>query len=141
MTQPSVILDQGAEDNGFAGMLADLMRQNMEQHPDKARIFGWLKGSVAITARDAEVSLTLFFNRGSCVVFDGVVGKPDLQIEADSEMILNLSNVPLRFGLPDLLKPAGQGLVKQLLSRQLKIQGLPFHALTLLLLTNVLSVA
>ncbi len=141
MSQPSIIVDEGAQENGLANMLADLMTQNMEQNPEKARAFGWIKGSVAITAPDVEVSLTMFFNRGSCVIFDGVVGRPDLHVEAESETILNLSSVPVRFGLPDLLDPAGQTLIKKLVSGELKIHGLPFHPITLTLLTNVLSVA
>ncbi len=141
MSPTSIVLDEGAQENGLANMLADLMTQNMEQNPEKARAFKWIKGSVSITAPDIEISLTMFFNRGNCVIFDGVVGVPDLQVEADSETILNLSTVPVRFGLPDLLGPAGQKLIKKLLSRELKVYGLPFHPITLILLTNVLSVA
>jgi hypothetical protein len=141
LNQSAVIVDEGAQENGLAVMLADLMSQNMEANPDKKRAFDWIKGSVAITAQDAEVSLTMFFNRGSCVVFDGVVGKPDLHVTGDSETILNLSNVPLFHGLPNLLDPAGQELAKKLVFRQLQIEGLPFHPLTLSLLTYVLSVA
>ena len=141
MSEASIILDEGAQENGLAAMLADLMRQNLEQKPEKAKAFAWLKGSVAITARDAEVSLTLFFNRGSCVIFDGVVGQPDLHVEANSDVILNLSNAPLRFGLPDPLSEESKDLVKKLLSREVVIHGLAFHPLTLILFTNVLSVA
>jgi len=140
MSVPAVIVDEGAQENGLAIMLGDLMQQNMDQHPEKVRAFGWLKGSVAITAPDAEVSLTMFFNRGSCVIFNGVVGRPDLHVEADSEVILGLSNTPLRYGLPDPLAPASKELVGRLLSGKLKIRGLAFHPLTLTLLTNVLSV-
>ena len=141
MTQPSIIVDETAQENGLAIMLADLLRQNMEQHPEKNRVFSWLRGSVAISAPDAEVDLTMFFNRGSCVVFDGIVGKPDLHIEANSEEILGLSNIPLKFGIPDMLSKQGQDLVKKLLTRKIRIAGLPFHPITLTLLTNLLSVA
>ena len=49
-------------------------------------------GTITITATDAEVSLTLFFNRGSCVIFDGIVGRPAMHIEAESEAILGLTS-------------------------------------------------
>jgi hypothetical protein len=141
VNEQTIIVDEGALENGLAVMLADLMRQNMEQHPEKERCFNWMKGSVAITAPDAEVSMTMFFNRGSCVIFNGVVGKPDLHVQADSELVLNLSNVPVRFGLPNLADPAGQNLIKRLLSRDLKVDGLAFHPILLTLLQNVISVA
>ncbi|HOX43152.1 MAG TPA: hypothetical protein PK668_06125 [Myxococcota bacterium] len=137
---PSVVIDSGAQENGLANMLADLMRQNMEAHPAKARAFRRLRASVAITAPDAEVSLTMNFNRGACVIFDGVVGQPALHIQADSETILKLSNLPLRLGLPDPLAPESKALVQDLLARRVVIKGLALHPLTLVLLTQVISV-
>jgi hypothetical protein len=139
--QTSIVVDEGAQENGLAGMLADLMTQNMEQHPEKRRAFRRLQASVAITAPDAEVSLTMFFNRGACVIFDGVVGKPALHIQADSETILKLSNLPLKLGLPNPMAPESKALVQDLFSRKVVIQGLAFHPLTLVFLTQVLSVA
>ncbi|MBW2703800.1 MAG: hypothetical protein JRF33_23525 [Deltaproteobacteria bacterium] len=140
MDDKSIVLDPGAEENGLALMLADLLRQNMEENPEKRKVFNLIKSVVAITSTDAEVSLTLFFNRGNCVIFDGVVGRPALHIEAESETILGLSTVPIKLYLPDLMDPAGRGLVTNLFNKKLKITGLAFHPMTLLLLTNVMSV-
>lgn len=141
MTQPSIIVDETAQENGLAVMLAQLLEQNMEEHPEKKKLFSWLRGSVAISAPDAEVDLTMFFNRGSCVVFDGIVGKPDLHVRASSDDILGLSNIPLKFGLPDVLSNQAQDLVKKLLTRKIQVQGLAFHPVSLAILTNILSVA
>ncbi len=140
MTQPSIIVDETAQENGLAVMLAQLLQQNLEEHPEKKRAFSWLRGSVAISAPDAEVDLTMFFNRGSCVVFDGIVGKPDLHVIANSEEILGLSNIPLKFGLPDVFSNQTHDLVKKLLTRKIKIGGLVFHPVTLAIVTNLLSV-
>lgn len=140
MGTPSVIVDDSAQENGLATMLAELLRQNMEQTPAKTRHFDKLKAVVAISAPDAEVSLTMFFNRGSCVIYDGLVGKPDLHIEADSETILGLSTVPLRAGLPDLFDRQGRDLARKILSKKLRIQGLLFHPLALVHVTNLFSV-
>ena len=140
MDDNSIVVDPGAEENGLAVMLADLLRQNMAENPEKQKLFKLLKSVVAITATDAEVSLTLFFNRGSCVIFDGIVGRPAMHIEAESEAILGLTTVPIKFFLPDLRQDAAQDLVKNLLSQKIRISGLPFHPVTLLLLTNVMSV-
>jgi len=136
-----VVVDEGARENGLAAMLADLMTQNMQAHPEKVRAFRRLKASVAVSASDAGVALTMFFNRGACVIFDGVVGAPALHIKADSEAILKLSNLPLRMGLPDVLAPESKALVKDLLSGQVVIEGLAFHPIALVLLTQILSVA
>ena len=89
MSSP-VIVDEKAQENGMAVMMADLITQNMEQNPDKIKYFNKLKAVVAITAVDAEVKLTMFFNKGSCMVYDGIVGKTHLHIVADSETLLEL---------------------------------------------------
>ena len=97
MTTP-VIVDEKAQENGMALMMADLITQNMEQNPEKVRYFNKLKAVVAITSKDAQVKLTMFFNRGSLVIYDGLVGKPSLHIVADSESILGLTSVSILAG-------------------------------------------
>ena len=140
MPAPSIVVDERAVENGLAAMLGDLLTQNLEQNPAKMKHFNRLKGVVAITALDAEVKLTMFFNKGSCTIYDGIVGKPDLHIETESETILGLSAVPLRAGLPDVMSAEGRDLIKNLFSGKLKIRGLLLHPLTLVSLTNVFSV-
>src|SRR5580692_5486667 len=99
---PFVIeLAPGAEDNGLASMLADLVRQNLEAKPHKVADFEGCDGTVAIVAEDADVCLTLrFAPRGTLTIHDGIVGIPDITIRATSDMILALSNMPLSMGLP-----------------------------------------
>jgi hypothetical protein len=135
-----IIVDQSAEENGLALMLADLLSQNLEQHPEKNKHFRRLKGSVCITAKDAEVALTLVFEGGSCRVLDGAQDKPKLSIETDSEAVLGLSTVPLRAGLPDIFDKQGRAMLGQILSGKIKIKGLLLHPLMLIALTNVFSV-
>jgi len=43
-------LAPGAENNAFATMLADLLRQNLESKPHKRADFDALRGSVALIA-------------------------------------------------------------------------------------------
>src|ERR1700690_1702494 len=84
-------------------MLADLVRQNLEAKPHKKADFEALGGSVSIVADDADVALTLRFERGGkLTIHDGIVGIPDVTIRGPSDGILPLSNRPLftRFGLP-----------------------------------------
>jgi len=100
---PDVEPAPGAEDNGLAIMLADLVRQNLEAKPQKNGAFIALGGSISIVADDADVALTLRFERGGKLrIHDGIVGIPDVTIRGPSDAILALSNMPLatRFGLP-----------------------------------------
>jgi len=140
LTTPRITVDEGARENGLAVMLADLLDQNMEQNPAKVKHFQKLRAVVAISAIDAEVKLTLFFNKGSCTVYNGLVGKPDLHIECDSETILGLSTVPLLAGLPDVTKVEGRKMIGQILSRKLIIHGMLTHPVTTILLTKLFSV-
>src|SRR5579884_2767089 len=98
-----VRLAPGAEENGLATMLADLVRQNIEAKPHKARDLASLRGTVSIVADDADVALTMHFEHGGTLtVHDGIVGVPHVTIRGPADVILALSNVPLatRFGLP-----------------------------------------
>ncbi len=98
----SVLLAPGAEENGLAVMLADLVRQNLDAKPHKKLDFDAIDGAIAIVADDAEVALTLRFHGGKLTLFDGIVGIPDVTVRASSEVILALSNMPVsrRLGLP-----------------------------------------
>ncbi|NMB75851.1 MAG: hypothetical protein GYA21_12080 [Myxococcales bacterium] len=138
---PSVTLDERARENGLATMLADLITQNLEAHPGKRKAFSRLKTTVGISAPDAGVRLTIFFNRGSCVIYDGTVGEPRIQIEADSENILKLSALPLRAGLPRPFSPETREVLKKALNGEIRLRGALSHPCALILLTNILSVA
>ena len=138
----NVKIDQSAEEIGLASMLADLMQQNVEHHPKRKADFDALKGSIAIEAKDAEVSLTLDFLGGELVVYGGVRGKPDIMISTDSSTILDLNNAKLMFGLPDLMDATGRAVIKKMLSGELKIRGsgLLLKPMLLIRLTKLLSV-
>lgn len=141
MSAPEIKVDPGAQENGLALMLADLLSQNLEQNPAKVKHFKRLKGNVSIKASDAGVTLTMVFDGRTCVVYDGVCGKPKLGIETDSEAVLGMSTVPLRAGLPDLLDKQGRAMLGQILSGKVKIKGLFMHPLMLVALTNIFSVS
>src|SRR5205807_2710782 len=139
----------GAEDNGLASMLADLVRQNLEAKPHKVADFDALEGTVAIVADDADVSLTLRFVRGGkLTIHDGIVGIPDVTIRGGSDTILALSNLPLTrpLGLP-LADPRDRDAVKTLRSvasdlvqGRFHVYGMAFHLPMLMRLTRVMSV-
>jgi hypothetical protein len=148
-THPDVQLAPGAEENGLAIMMANLVRQNLEAKPHKKNDFDALEGSVSIVADDADVALTLRFERGGkLTIHDGIFGIPDVTIRGPSDGILALSNMPLatRFGLPipgrgdhEAIKTVREvfGLMRQ---GRLHVYGMAFHLALVMRLTRVMSV-
>jgi hypothetical protein len=144
----TIELAPGADDNGLAVMLADLVRQNIEAKPHKGEDFRSLRGSVAIVAEDADVALTMRFDGGKMTIHDGIVGIPDVTIRGSSDTILALSNMPLStplaLPLPDPRDREAmkivRGVVDAVRARKFHVYGAPFHLPLLLRLTRVMSV-
>lgn len=143
-----ISLATGAQENGLAVMVADLVRQNLESKPHKTRDLEAMHGRIALVAADADVSLTLRFDRGKLVVYDGVVGVPDVIVRASSDVILALSNMPLtrRWGLPvpAFRDKAGRGVMRDVVRAMrdgsMHVDGAALHAPLMLHLTRIMSV-
>jgi hypothetical protein len=162
---PRIVLAPGADENGLAIMLGDLVRQNLEAKPKKMVDFVALEGRVAIVADDADVSLTLVFEKSTgptpgrssggsssamptLTIHDGIVGIPDVTIRGPSEAILALSNMPLAtpLGLPlpgpgdsDGLKTV-RDLARLMREGKLHFYGMMLHVPLVMKLTRVMSV-
>jgi hypothetical protein len=145
---PDIELAPGAENNGFATMLADLVRQNLEQKPHKVKDFDKIQGRIAIVAEDAEVALTLEFRGGKLLVHDGIRGVPDVTVRGTSDVIMAMSNVPLtrRLGLPIPARGDKQGratlreIGRAMSSGAFHAYGMPLHVPMMVHLTRVMSV-
>lgn len=135
-----VRLAPGAEELGLPLLLKDLIEQNLAQHPDKLRVFTRMRGSVGLTVTDAEVTVTLAFDRGVLTIHPGIWGRPGLFIRAASETVMTLSTVRIRAGLPWCFDEAGREVVAAARSGRLQIGGLPRRLPTLLRLARVMSV-
>lgn len=143
-----ILLAPGAEENGLAVMLSDLVRQNLEAKPHKQADFDALDGSVAIVAEDAEVALTLRFSRGTLTIFDGIVGIPDVALRASSDVIIALSNVPLSTRLalpfPGWRDKEGSAVVRGIISAMrdgsFRVYGGTLRMPMMMRLTRVMSV-
>ena len=143
-----VTLAPGADANGLAVMMSELIPQNLESKPHKKRDFAAIFGSVSIVAEDAEVALTLDFRGGELTIHDGIFGIPDVTIRGPSDAIIAMSNIPLtrRFGLP-FASPkdkAGRETLAEgkraMDSGALHAYGMIFHLPMMLHLTRVMSV-
>ncbi len=143
-----VRLAPAAAENGLASMLANLVRQNLDAKPHKKEDFARLSGAVAIVADDADVALTLLFERGTLVIEDGIVGIPHVTIRGPSEVIMALSNLPLAtpLGLPipsrgDTEAARAVATVLGAVRRgELHVYGMALHPGLVMKLTRVMSI-
>ena len=129
----------GPEPSGLAMMVAELMEQNLARDPARRAL---LRPLVAVLdAPDADVTVFLRIGRDDVRIGDGDVPDANLRIQAASDRLLDLTTAPLRFGLPDPLRPEGRAIAADLLRRRIRIRGLLRHPLRLARLTQLLSVA
>jgi hypothetical protein len=120
-----VVVTPGAEENGLADMVAGLVRQNLEAHPDRLGDLQRLDLWLGIDARDIDVGLTLVFEHGRLTVVDGVLSRAEVVVTATSDAILDMSLLHIdRTGLPVLWDAAGRKLAKRFLRGELKLSSL-----------------
>lgn len=117
-----VSVEQGSE--GLSVMLADLIRGNLERDQDRTRLIVGQAATVNLHVPDAEVDVGLTFT-GSTLHIGPVVADPDMSITTDADTLMSMTNVPLRFGMPDQLTPAGRAMAAKLLNGEVKVKGLP----------------
>lgn len=142
MSEPAIELAPGAEDNGFATMLAELIRQNVDDHPEKKRDLARLVGRVALVAEDSGISVTLRFDGGRLTVHDGIWGIPDVTIRAPGEDLMKMSLVELRgrLRLPDPRGENTREVMRAQREGRVRIYGMWPNLPLLVRLTRVMSV-
>jgi hypothetical protein len=133
-----VTLAPSAEEVPMAGMLAEMLKANLEK-PEKLKVFNSLKAKVFLHAEDADTSMTMDFDKGKLVVYGGKEGKPDIAIVTDAETLLELANINIKMGMPYYFDKAGMAIVKKLLKGDLKIKGMFTHIGALTKVTKVMS--
>jgi hypothetical protein len=130
-------LDQ--EPNGLAAMLGGVIEGNLAAHPEREALLAE-RATYAIVAQDVDVAVSIRLGDGAVKVRGGVVGRPDVLVQADSDTLISLSTVPLRFGLPDATTPEGRAVMKKLVRRELRVKGLVRHPGKLARLNKLLAV-
>jgi len=126
------------EPNGLAEMLGGLIEGNLAAHPEREDLLK--PATVAITAPDAGVAITIRMAPGRVEVANGVRGRPHLQVRADSDTLIELSSVPLRFGLPDNMTRPGREVTAKLVKGTIKVRGMFRSPGTLARFNKLLSV-
>ncbi len=140
MEKPVIVLDEGARDVGLAEIMFNLIRQNLEQKPQRLSSFKALNSNVVIVARDIDITITLAFKMGELTIYNGIVGKPDLKIIADHDTILGLTLINICMGLPNYFDRTGRNILGKLIFGNLKIEGMLKYPLQLIHLTKIFSV-
>ena len=136
MTVTVEYLDE--EPNGLAAMIGGLIDGNLVAHPERQGLLN--PATIGIVASDAGVALTLRLSLHRVTVANGIVGRPDVVVRADSETLTELSSVPLTLGFPDARTPEGREVTRKLVRRDLKVRGLVRHPRTVSRLNRLLSV-
>jgi hypothetical protein len=130
----------GMDDAGLPVMIADIIKGNMAAKPERQNDFNALNGNIYMEAHDAEVDMTMVFEKGNLTVHSGKVGDPKISISTDSDTLLALANIDVKFGLPHYFDNVGRGILKKLfLTRKLKIKGLFAHPIMLTRFTKLMS--
>jgi hypothetical protein len=140
MEKPLIVLDEAAKDVGLGEIMFNLIRQNLERKPQRLSSFKALHSNVVIVARDIDITVTLAFKRGELKIYNGIVGKVDLKIIADHDVILGLTLIKISMGLPNYFERTGRDILGKLIFGKLKIEGMLKHPLQLTHLTKVFSV-
>lgn len=138
----SVELAPGAGDNAFAEMLAQLLRQNLDDHAPKRDAVERMLGRVSIVVEDLALAVTLVFEAGRVVVHDGIRGIPDATVRTTSDYVMKLSLVELdpRTGLPDPRGEVAREVFEASKRGEIRVIGLVSSLLLLVRMTRVMSV-
>ena len=135
-----VEIAKGSEDSAMAGMLGNLLQQNIAQSPVKEAIFRAMKTVVVLHIEDIDMALTMDFRNGHLVLYDGAVLPPKIKICTESAYVMDLSGVSIRFGLPYLFDEKGKEVLKTMRAGKLKMSVMPWNLLDVIRLTRVMSV-
>ena len=122
-------------------MLGGLIEANVSARPEKRVDFDKLHARVGISALDAEEAATLDFESGHLTISSELRSGRQLTITADSETVLQLSNLKIGpLGMPVYFDETGRSVAGKLFSGKLKISGLPMQLDRLNRLTRIFSV-
>jgi hypothetical protein len=124
---------------GLPDMLTELVRGNLERDPSRVRLLEQ-PGFVNLSVTDAEVELGLQFGDGTLVI-GAPHDEPELSFTCESEQLMSLTNVPLRFGMPDQMSPEGRQVSGWLMSGRIKVKGLPRYLPLMIRLQRLFTVA
>lgn len=133
-----VVIEPGIE--GLGVMLAELIATNLRDEPGRLKLLDGHPATVNLRVEDADIEVGIRFT-GSAVHIGAPHGDADMSIACDAETLMELTNVPLRFGMPDTLTAKGRVIAGKLLNGELKVSGLPRQLPLMIRLQRLFTVA
>ena len=124
----------------MAEMIADLVRSNIERDPARADLVNGVAGRVNIDATDVDSEIGMLFT-GSAVRIGPALPSPDITVVCDSQTLMELASVQLRFGRPDPLTPEGRAIIAKMLKKDLVVHGMMAHPKLLTRMQKLFTVA
>jgi hypothetical protein len=141
MSKPySIELAEGAEALGLPEMLKDLIGQNLDQHPAKISDFIKLKIHIGLIIQDAEIRMTLGFNKGILTLYSGILDHVQITVETEADIVMALSNQTIKWGLPYYFDETGREIFSAITSGRLKVKGMIPHFPSMIRFSRVMSV-
>lgn len=138
----AIELAPGADSNAFASMMATLVRQNLDDHPDRVWAIKLARGRVSVEVLDLGMSITFVFNGDRLVIHDGIHGIPDVRVRGSAELITissSMESLPF-LGLPDPRGETNRKLARALREGELEIIGALRNPLAFLAFGIILAV-
>jgi hypothetical protein len=129
-----------AADVPFSFIVQDLLTGNIEKSEAKYLVYKKMRGIAAINLQDIETAISLHFNQGKLTIEQGISPDAAVVITTQSDKVMDLNMLRVRWGLPYYFDEAGRNVLGLLLSGKIKIKGLLSHPVLLTRLTIIMSV-
>lgn len=139
-TNINIHLAPGAKEIGLAVMLKDLITQNLEQNPHKINDFVKLNIAVGLVVTDVHIEMTMAFSNRTLTVHSGISDNSGIVIRTEADIVMAMSNVKIKFGLPYYFDETGSEILQAMQQRRLKIKGMLSHLPSLIRLSRVMSI-
>lgn len=140
----SVSMYDQEDANGIANVVGTLLMQNLQTYPDRVHIARKMPRPVTVYSSDTESACTIVFGTDEAVIYNDVVGKPNVTVMATVDQILDVSQlkvvgaglVPVGF-----FSKRGVNVLKEIALHRLVVKGLLSHTPSSLRTIALLSVA
>jgi hypothetical protein len=96
--------------------------------------------SFGMTVTDAEVEMTMAFSKGELTLFPGIQRDARIRIEIETDLVMAMSNLQIKGGMPFYFDETGLEVLKAMLSRRIKVKGIFAHFPSMIRLSRLLSV-
>lgn len=136
----TVQIAKGSENCTMAGLLCNIFQNNIYSSEKKNLIFLSLTTVVSVYLTDVGVSITMDFNKGDLLIYEGNIKEPKIKIQTESSYIIKLSNINIKFGLPWLFDASGIDILRNIFERKYKFTSKPSELMNVIKLTKIMSV-